>query len=37
MENLPMSSKVKFKNNIGCFHAPRYGITCKYEVKMTLD
>jgi hypothetical protein len=37
MENLPMSSKVQFKNMIGFFHAPRFGITCKSEVKMTLE
>jgi hypothetical protein len=36
MENLPMSSKVQFKNMIGCFHAPIFGIT-KYEVKMALE
>jgi hypothetical protein len=37
MVNLPMSFKVQLKNMRGCFHAPRFGISCKFEGKTALE
>jgi hypothetical protein len=37
MVNLPISFKVKMKSRRGCFHAPKFEISCKFEGKITLE
>jgi hypothetical protein len=37
MVNLCISYKVQLKNRRGCFHAPRFVISCKFEDKIALE